>query len=225
MIAIAGTHGKTTTTAMAIWLCKQAGNPISYSVGAKVSFGSMAEFNRDATFFVYEADEFDRNFLSFSPALSIISGIGYDHPDIYPTIEAYNEAFIAFIEQSDKTILWQQDYKKLGSPKHTTITVLPTNSDTARLQLPGTVNRQNAFAVARGFEAMGLCDFDSAIAILQKFPGVSRRFEKIADNLYSDYAHTPEKIAGALQIAQETTNTDFVVCLRRTTQYSPTFYS
>lgn len=91
LIAIAGTHGKTTTTAMTIWLLKQLGIPVSYSVGAKIPFGEMGDYVEGSDYFVYEADEYDRNFLAFRPYFSIISGIDYDHPDIYPTRDEYNQ--------------------------------------------------------------------------------------------------------------------------------------
>ncbi|HET8669106.1 MAG TPA: Mur ligase domain-containing protein, partial [Candidatus Saccharimonadales bacterium] len=97
LVAVAGTHGKTTTTAMVIWLFKHLGVPISYSVGAKLSFGEMGEFHPESKYFVYEADEFDRNFLSFHPRLSLVTGVDWDHPDIYPTREGYNEAFVDFL--------------------------------------------------------------------------------------------------------------------------------
>ena len=75
LVAIAGTHGKTTTTAMAIWLCQQLGLAISYSVGGKISFGEMGHFEPGSEYFIYEADEFDHNFLAFHPYLSVITGI------------------------------------------------------------------------------------------------------------------------------------------------------
>jgi UDP-N-acetylmuramate--alanine ligase len=93
LVAIAGTHGKTTTTAMAIWLFKQLGIPVSYSVGGKLSFGDMGEYHPDSEYFVYEADEFDRNFLSFKPYISLIAGVDWDHADIYPTRDNYYDAF------------------------------------------------------------------------------------------------------------------------------------
>jgi UDP-N-acetylmuramate--alanine ligase len=79
MIAVAGTHGKTTTTAMIVWLFKQLDMEISYSVGAKISFGDMGQYNKISKYFVYECDEFDRNFLAFKPFLSVISGFSWDH--------------------------------------------------------------------------------------------------------------------------------------------------
>ena len=69
LLAVAGTHGKTTTTAMAIWLFKQLGIPVSYSVGAKMSFGEMGEYAPQSEYFIYECDEYDRNFLSQSQAI------------------------------------------------------------------------------------------------------------------------------------------------------------
>ncbi|HEX5447710.1 MAG TPA: Mur ligase domain-containing protein, partial [Candidatus Saccharimonadales bacterium] len=75
LIAVAGTHGKTTATAMAIWLFKQLGIPVSYSVGAKLSFGDMGHYQPGSRYFIYEADEFDRNFLDFHPKMSMITGL------------------------------------------------------------------------------------------------------------------------------------------------------
>jgi UDP-N-acetylmuramate--alanine ligase len=56
----------------------------------------MAEFNKQAEYFIYEADEYDRNFLKFKPEIAIIPGIDYDHPDIYSTREEYYQAFRGF---------------------------------------------------------------------------------------------------------------------------------
>ena len=114
LVAIAGTHGKTTTTAMVIWLFKQLRLPISYILSAKVSFGDMGSYATDSHYFIYEADEFDRNFLAFRPHLSLISGVSWDHHEIYPTRENYQAAFREFISQSQETLLWQEDVTYLG---------------------------------------------------------------------------------------------------------------
>lgn len=213
LIAIAGTHGKTTTTAMAIWLFKQLEIPVSYSVGAKINFGDMGEFNCNSKYFIYEADEFDRNFLKFRPYLSIISGIDYDHPDIYPTRQEYYVAFNDFIKRSTKTFIWQEDVTKLDIKLSDKISVL-SKTDCVNIaeKLPGKVNREDAQIVAKAISSiMPTLELRKASEILNDFPGVSRRFEKIANNLYSDYAHTPEKIRGALQLAQETAGRNVVV--------------
>jgi UDP-N-acetylmuramate--alanine ligase len=205
MIAIAGTHGKTTTTAMTIWLFKQLGVPISYSVGAKLSFGDMSEFNKDAHYFIYEADEYDRNFLSFKPEISIIPGIGYDHPDVYPTKEDYYQAFDEFISQSQDVYAHKIDMEKIG---HKSNDINVSESD---FTLPGLVNRQNAQLVVQALHDTSNVPLVRLIDLMNSFPGVSRRFERIRDGIYSDYAHTPEKIRGALQMAREVAGDNVVV--------------
>lgn len=211
MIAIAGTHGKTTTTAMMIWLMKQLKLPSSYSIGAKIEFGEMGVFDKSADYFIYEADEYDRNFLAFDPAISILPGIAYDHPDIYPTEEDYLNAFRQFVNQSEKVVLWESDALKLNLTQSESCTVLARNSDLSGLTLKGLVNRQDAQAIAVAAERLGFSDYKTAIKILNSFPGLSRRFEQIAKNIYSDYAHTPEKIRGALQLAEEVAGNNVVV--------------
>ena len=115
LIAIAGTHGKTTTTAMMIWLFKEMGIPVSYSVGAKMPFGPMGQYIPKSQFFVYECDEFDRNFLHFCPKISLITCVDWDHHEIYPTKKDYIDAFRKFIAQSQNTYIHQKDTKYLGS--------------------------------------------------------------------------------------------------------------
>ncbi len=205
LIAIAGTHGKTTTTAMAIWLFKQLGLPVSYSVGAKISFGDMGHYEPDSEYFVYEADEFDRNFLSFEPYLSIISGVSYDHHEIFPTREDYQQAFREFISQSSKTILWQEDNSYLGLEAVPHLLVL--SSDDPRighLKLAGRYNRLDAWLVVRALHKLTGKPFEDLETLIDNFPGTQRRMEQIIPNLYSDYAHTPEKIRGAMSVALET---------------------
>ncbi len=121
LIAIAGTHGKTTTTAMTIWTLKQLGWDIGYILPAKSSFAEMGAFEEDAEYFVYECDEFDRNFLHFTPEYSIISGIDWDHPDIYPTRDSYYQAFSEFIKKSRYPLLWEDDAVKTGTNRMITI--------------------------------------------------------------------------------------------------------
>ena len=211
LIAVAGTHGKTTTTAMVIWLMKQLGIPISYSVGAKLSFGEMGEFDPSSTYFVYEADEFDRNFLAFHPYIAIITGIDWDHPDIYPTRESYNEAFRQFLQQSERIVMWRNDAELLAADTARVGIIDADDPRISELVLPGLVNRQDAFEVAYALQKLTGKSLSQLIGYLNRFPGVSRRFEQIAANLYSDYAHTPPKIRGALQLAHEVAGGNVVV--------------
>jgi UDP-N-acetylmuramate--alanine ligase len=213
LIAVAGTHGKTTTTSMAIWLLKQLGIPISYSVGAKISFGEMGQFDPKSEYFVYEADEFDRNFLSFRPHLALITGIDWDHPDIYPTREDYNAAFREFLEQSEQVVLWKGDTERLGLEPTNNQQILDEDDPhiTQKITLPGLVNRLDAWEVAQATHQLTGKPLDELIAHLNRFPGVSRRFEQLAPGLYTDYSHTPPKVRGALQLAHEVAGDNVVV--------------
>lgn len=212
LIAIAGTHGKTTTTAMVIWLFKQLGIPISYSVGAKISFGDMGEFDPRSKYFVLEADEFERKFLTFHPYLSLISGIDWDHPDIFPTREEYYRAFRDFIKQSRRSVLWHGDAKELKLPAAQNIMLLHDSDEAInKIKLLGKVNRLDACLAAKSLYEIVNKPLDDLIATLNNFPGLSRRFEEITPGLKSDYAHTPSKIRGALQMAQEVAGQNVVV--------------
>lgn len=212
LIAIAGTHGKTTTTAMAIWLFQQMGLPVSYSVGAKIPFGDMGHFDPDSEYFIYECDEFDRNFLAFSPYISIITGIDYDHHEIFPTREDYRNAFKQFLSQSSRNIIWKSDVDS-NKLEISTDDIVLDDSDPAlsSLKLTGEVNRRNAWQVIRALRAIKDTPLDAAANIMERFPGLSRRFEKLADNLYTDYAHTIPKIKGCLQTARELSDNVVVV--------------
>lgn len=213
MIAIAGTHGKTTTTAMTIWLFKQLGLPVSYSVAGTISFGDAAQLVPESEYFVYEADEFDRNFLAFRPHLSIITGVGWDHPDIYPTREEYYQAFRDFLSQSGQVAMWNGDARRLEvKPKEETLVLDEKNRDIdERLKLAGHVNRLNAWLVAHALHWLTGKPLDELLAHLDKFPGIGRRFETIVPDLITDYAHTAPKIRGALQMANEVAGDNVVV--------------
>jgi UDP-N-acetylmuramate--alanine ligase len=203
MIAVAGTHGKTTTVAMMVWLFIKLGLPVSYLLPAKVSFGDMGVYTTDSEYFIYEADEFDRNFLAFYPALSLISGVSYDHHEIYKTRDDYIAAFNQFISQSKKTYLWQSDDNYLKSESTSRVVLNEDDQKIEAINLKGLYNRRDALLAAKALSSIKDIDLDELVAILSDFPGLSRRMEEIVPGLYSDYAHTPEKIRGAMSAAKE----------------------
>ena len=212
LVAIAGTHGKTTTTAMAIWLFKELGIPVSYSVGAKIPFGDMGHYDQSSEYFVYECDEFDYNFLAFNPYISLITGVDYDHHEIYKTREEYVNAFQKFLNQSATNVVWQDDIDKNSfSLKDADIVIHQDDEILNKLSIIGNVNRRNAFQVMCSVAKLIDKPIPEFIDIMQNFPGLSRRFEKLSDNLYTDYAHTPPKIAGCLQLASEVSDNVVVV--------------
>lgn len=198
LIAIAGTHGKTTTTAMVVWALMQLGVPVSYSVGTTMSFGPSGAFDPASRYFVYECDEFDRNFLEFHPKLAIITAMDFDHPDTFGSPENYVAAFREFMSQSAHSVLWQSDSNLLG---HAPDAWVLGEHDVVNVTLAGEHNRRNASLVVKALERLGV--MGDAIDALNRFPGVDRRFEKIDTNLYSDYGHHPAEIAATLQLARE----------------------
>lgn len=219
MVAVAGTHGKTTTTAMITWTALSLGLPISYLIGTTLPFAEAGSYNKKSEFLVYEADEYDRNFLHFSPWLSVITSVSYDHPDIYPTRLDYLRAFSQFESQSENVI---RGRALEGS-------AVVQNSDTidlsSKFTLAGHARRYDAsLALQAVFEMVEESGLENAekplipgakshagepitqdllISILNDFPGVGRRFEKLVDGVYSDYGHHPEEIAATISIAKE----------------------
>lgn len=206
LIAVAGTHGKTTTTAMIVWLLKQLKEPVSYSVGAKLSFGSMGTYEPKSEYFVYECDEFDRNFLAFEPFISVITGVSWDHHEIFPTREDYQQAFIEFISQSKYTIIWREDANYLGLEPTNSVSIQDPSvirNTKYEIRLFGQYNRLDAWLALQAVQEITHASTEKLLGYINTFPGLQRRMEEIAPNLYSDYAHTPEKIRGAMSVALE----------------------
>ncbi|HXE09809.1 MAG TPA: hypothetical protein VN554_00075, partial [Verrucomicrobiae bacterium] len=157
-----------------------------------------------STYFIYEADEFDRNFLAFEPEISLITGVSWDHHEIFPTREDYQEAFREFITQTKQTFIWEEDASYLGLEASDGMTVLDT--DNPRLEditLVGHYNRLDAWLAIQSVHHATSEPLLKLIGLVNRFPGLSRRMEQIFPNLYSDYAHTPEKIRGAMSVASE----------------------
>ena len=185
MVAVAGTHGKTTTTSMIVWACLKLGLPVAYIVGSTLGFAPSGSYKEGDKYFIYEADEYDRNFLKFHPWLAVVTAVSYDHPDIYKTPEEYREAFSQFEGQSKKVI------------NKTTFN---------EFKLAGEKRREDAgFALMAvkeivASEGLDISD-DEIIKVLNEFPGVGRRFEKLADGIYTDYAHHPEEIKATMDVA------------------------
>lgn len=188
MVAVAGTHGKTTTTAMIIWASLKLGLPVSYVVGTTLGFAASGAYHQGDRYFIYEADEYDRNFLKYHPWLSVITCVSYDHPDIYPSKDDYVAAFLQFEAQSEKVIL---------------------EGVSEEFRLAGAVRREDAGkALAAILEMAPGVDRAEVVRVLNEFPGVGRRFERLADGIYSDYAHHPEEIAATVEVAREQAEMD-----------------
>lgn len=193
MVAVAGTHGKTTTTAIIVWACLKLGIPVSYLIGTTLPFAPAGMYDPKSKYFVYEADEYDRNFLAFRPWLAAITTVSFDHPDIYPDERAYKEAFWQFENQSEQ--------------------VVHGNEIAADIDLAGEARRYDATLAVDILQRMmpqlrGIGRFVNSnrkkiVKAINEFPGVGRRFEQVSEGFYSDYAHHPEEVKATVQIARE----------------------
>ena len=204
LVAVAGTHGKTTTTAMIVWAARQLKIPSSYIVGTTLGFAPSGAYHAGDKYFIYEADEYDRNFLKFEPLIAVITTVSYDHPDIYKTSGEYREAFAQFAAQSGRVIAG--DAEELIDADHRDAE--PPEFMPADFKLAGQARRMDAALAARAIMQMAKgserqIDPTRLIEVLNNFPGVGRRFEKLTDGIYTDYAHHPEEIAATIEMAAE----------------------
>ena len=202
LIAVAGAHGKTSTTTMLIWLFHKLGVPASYLVGSSLPFAEAGKFDPASRYFIYECDEYDRNFLHYQPDYALIPAVDYDHIDIYPTIEDYRQAFSQFFDQSTHVIMWPRDLWANFQPTDKFLFAQDINPE---LKVLGKHNRANAQLILELASLLHDAHFEPAtiINILNQAPRASRRFEPLKDNLISDYAHHPVEIKATLELATE----------------------
>lgn len=226
LIAVAGTHGKTTTTGMLVWIFKQLKLPVSYLIGSQVSFGQSGAYEKDSKFFVLECDEFDKNFLKYNPFGTIITTIDFDHPDIYKNIQDYRNAFAQYFSKVTQVGVAYKDHllkAKLLKQFNRLPIHLSINSKEidllakGNLSLAGLHNRQNAMLAVLMMDqiiddiqiqnsSQISTKIEYLISLVNTFPGTYRRFEKITNNVFSDYAHHPDEIKATLNMAKELQN-------------------
>ena len=230
-IAVAGTHGKTSTTAMIAWTLTELGEDPSFIVGSTINgMGVNAHAGKGKTF-VIEADEYDRMFLGLKPTIGIVTNLEHDHPDIYPTAESFRQAFVDFIHllPEDGTFVYCADdagatdlvkdakVESIGYSLENA-NVQPNthggfdftfhasrNTHHVSLQVPGKHNVWNALAVMTVIAKLGL-PLDKAADALGRFTGTGRRFELVGEQngiaVYDDYAHHPTEIRATLAAAR-----------------------
>lgn len=222
-IAVAGTHGKTTTTAMVGWILQKAGMDPTVFVGGTLKEWDNATLIGKSEYLVLEADEFDRSFHQFSAQAAIILNIDADHLDYY-------SGGISEIEHSFRRFLRNLPPHKgvvvgYGRDPHIR-KVCKGFSYTFRwydeerlwpgihLGIPGEHNLLNATAAARVAHELGV-SHNLIKEALSTFPGVGRRFEYLGRwnqvEVYDDYAHHPREVAATLQGAREKFPTERLV--------------
>ena len=227
VIAIAGTHGKTTTTALTWTALRAGGVDASLICGALVrGLESNAYAGRDRTL-VIEADEYDRTFLALRPELAIVTNVDHDHLDVYPTKREYDEAFRTFAAQVTGTLVSCADdpgaaalvaartvrYGTHPSADHRISERVvrvdgqsfalagPGGAARVTLRLPGAHNALNAAAAIVAAISAGV-PLASAADAFHSFEGTSRRLELLGDvagvTVVDDYAHHPAELRASI---------------------------
>ena len=207
-IAISGTHGKSTTTAMLSLILIEAGLDPTVIVGTKLKEFNDSNFRMGhSQYLIIEACEHEASFLNYHPDIGVVLNIEADHLDYYQNIEKIREAFAVFESQSKKVI------------KNVPII------DDLKMNVPGLHNKLNAsFAVAVARE-IGISDEVSFRAI-SKFSGTWRRFdEHIYNNLIiiDDYAHHPTEILATIKSVREKYPDKKIYCFFQPHQHQRTF--
>ncbi len=209
LVAVAGTHGKTTTTVMVTEALAAAGrNPTGLAGGRVASWGGNARFGSDALY-VVEADEYDRAFLSLAPAVAIVNNVEADHLECYGTVAALEDAFVEFASRAQRVIAGGDDAGagrvaarvgvpvwrvglgadadvRIGEPQlgpdgsRATVTLPGGRSIKLALRVPGVHNLRNAAAALAAAAAVD-ADLEACARALATFAGVGRRFERLGE--------------------------------------------
>jgi len=232
-IAVCGTHGKTTTSAMLAESMKNCGMDPSAIIGGKVINWNGNSMIGKSEFFVAETDEYQNKLRLYDPKAAILTSCDYDHPDFFLTFADYKKAFSDFVARIPKfgfLIVWGDSTDTLEVSKSAVCDVLSYGfSDDCdymskakdggfevffedkslgefKLGFPGKHNILNATAVIAFCHKMKL-DMKKVSEALMNFKGTSRRFELIGERngaiLIDDYAHHPEEIKATLNAAKE----------------------
>ena len=227
-IVVGGSHGKTTTTSMILYVLNRLGIEADYMVGAQIEgFERMVRLSDTAKYAVFEGDEYltspldlRSKFLWYHPHVAILTGIAWDHINVFPTFPEYVETFRKFvksIEPKGSFIYFKGDEnlrmlaeEVSGTPesRDTDITTIPYQEykgDVA-MQVFGKHNMQNLQAAMLACHCIGVApdDFYREIA---SFTGASNRLEKIAETAdcvaYKDFAHSPSKLKATVNAVRE----------------------
>jgi len=234
-VVIGGSHGKTTITSMVMHILKTVGRDFDYVVGAKLEgFDTMVKITQDAPLIVIEGDEYlasaiDRQpkFLLYHANIALISGIAWDHINVFPTYDEYVRQFELFIESIEHkgTLVYNKDDKevqKLVSNNNSNInkhgyklpvftinkgiSYLKTTKGDVQLQVFGKHNLSNLSGAFTVCEWLGISKEDCYRAI-GTFKGAARRLEYVADAagsvVYKDFAHSPSKVKASIDAVKE----------------------
>ncbi|MGB7587856.1 MAG: UDP-N-acetylmuramate--L-alanine ligase [Solirubrobacterales bacterium] len=227
LIAVAGTHGKTTTTAMIVWALRAIGEEPAFFVGGEIPVPGGGAVNAGwgrGQWVVAEADESDGSFLRLQPDIAVVTNVEMDHHTEWDSLGGLARAFGAFLERAGGVVLPSET--ELSKPQGSTVRMpaeilhgdfpgkpsierfgaAAPGPTELRLAVPGAHNLLNARAALAALSLAGF-DVDQAAATLAGFPGVRRRLESKGECngalVYDDYAHHPTEVRASLAALRE----------------------
>jgi UDP-N-acetylmuramate--alanine ligase len=233
-VAVCGTHGKTTTTAMAAHVLEAAGRRPSYLIGGELRSSGLNAAWEDGEWLVVEADESDRSFLKLSPDVAVVTNVELDHHSTYRSTRDLEQAFERFLGSAHRTrIMWKDaplevdaltygigagdlaagdvELVRLGSS-------FRVDGVHVELSVPGSHNVLNALAALAACREAGL-SIEEAAPALATFPGAKRRFELRGETVsgaavYDDYAHHPTEVQATIEAARTLAPKRIVACFQ-----------
>lgn len=245
-VVIGGSHGKTTITSMILHVMHYHDRDVDYMVGAQLEgFDVMVKLTDDNDFIVLEGDEYlsspiDRRpkFHLYKPNIALLSGIAWDHINVFPTYDNYVEQFRTFVDSIVRggSINYNEedtDVKQVVEASENTIRKLPYHTPEYRVEdgqtlletpegdLPievfGKHNLNNLAGAKWICQHMGI-DEDDFYEAIATFKGASKRLEKIAEGensvAYKDFAHSPSKVQATTRAVKEQyKNRTLLACL------------
>jgi UDP-N-acetylmuramate: L-alanyl-gamma-D-glutamyl-meso-diaminopimelate ligase len=245
-VVIGGSHGKTTITSMILHVLNYHNFDVDYMVGAQLDgFETMVKLTDDNEFIILEGDEYLSSpldlrpkFHLYYPNIALLSGIAWDHINVFPTVENYNEQFSIFIDkianggmlvycEEDQTLKEIVEKSKANikrypykTPQHfinNGITYLKTNEGDLPLEIFGIHNLQNLAGAKWICQLIGIQE-DAFYEAIMSFSGASKRLEKIAENnstvIFKDFAHSPSKVkATTKSVKQQYKDRTLLACL------------
>lgn len=213
VIAVCGTHGKTTTTAMIAQLLEDANLDPTVLLGAINPKWKTNYRIGKGHYFVVEADEFNDNFLHFKPDINVVTNIEMDHPEYFKDLNAYMDSFEKFLLQTKGTIIANLEdqnvseiLKDIMKQSKVSAVDFTKNEMDFNLKIPGEHNILNAKAALQVGLLLGI-EPETIRKSLNSYTGVGRRFEylgKFKDaKVYSDFGHHPTEIKVTMEAARQ----------------------
>jgi len=213
LIAVAGTHGKTTTTAMLVWALRATGADPAFFIGGEVpSLGRAGEPTNagwgKGEWVIAEADESDASFLELDPEIAVATNLELDHHTRWSSLAELKRSFREFLARAEAVAIPADgSLSDLVEGKRVLgFSASAPGPAELELSIPGAHNLRNARACLAAIELAGLSVEQSAAA-LAEFPGVRRRLELKGERdgarIYDDYAHHPTEVRAALSALRE----------------------